>query len=51
MLTALHGASGLTKEFPLESWARNADDDDPRWHAQIRQLIVGRELTGLRAFA
>jgi alkylation response protein AidB-like acyl-CoA dehydrogenase len=51
MLT-LHGMSGLTKEFPLESWARNARTMTiPDGTTQIHPLIIGRELTGLRAFA
>jgi alkylation response protein AidB-like acyl-CoA dehydrogenase len=48
----LHGASGLTKEFPLESWARDARMlTIPDGTTQIHQLIIGRELTGLRSFA
>jgi alkylation response protein AidB-like acyl-CoA dehydrogenase len=48
----LHGASGLTKEFPLEAWARDARMMTiPDGTTQIHQLIIGRELTGLRSFA
>ena len=48
----LHGASGLTREFPLESWARDARMlTIPDGTTQIHQLIIGRELTGLRSFA
>jgi len=48
----IHGASGLTKEFPLESWARDARMlTIPDGTTQIHQLIIGRELVGLRAFA
>ena len=48
----VHGASGLTKEFPLEAWARDARMlTIPDGTTQIHQLIIGRELVGLRAFA
>ena len=48
----IHGASGLTKEFPLESWARDARMlTIPDGTSQIHQLIIGRELVGFRAFA
>ncbi len=47
----IHGASGLTKEFPLERWARDARMlTIPDGTTQIHQLIIGRELVGLRAF-
>jgi alkylation response protein AidB-like acyl-CoA dehydrogenase len=48
----IHGASGLTKEFPLEGWARDARMlTIPDGTSQIHQLIIGRELVGLRAFS
>jgi alkylation response protein AidB-like acyl-CoA dehydrogenase len=47
----VHGASGLTREFPLESWARDARMMTiPDGTTQIHQLIIGRELVGHRAF-
>jgi acyl-CoA dehydrogenase len=48
----VHGASGLAREFPLERWARDARMlTIPDGTTQIHQLIIGRELVGLRAFA
>ncbi len=48
----LHGSYGLTKEFPLERWARDARMlTMPDGTTQIHQLIVGRELLGVRAFS
>lgn len=48
----VHGAYGLTKEAPLESWARDARMlTIPDGTTQIHQLIIGRELVGLRAFS
>jgi alkylation response protein AidB-like acyl-CoA dehydrogenase len=48
----VHGASGLTQEFPLEGWARDARMlTIPDGTSQIHQLIIGRELVGLRAFS
>jgi alkylation response protein AidB-like acyl-CoA dehydrogenase len=48
----VHGASGLAKEFPLEGWARDARMlTIPDGTTQIHQLIIGRELVGLRAFS
>jgi alkylation response protein AidB-like acyl-CoA dehydrogenase len=48
----LHGSYGLTKEAPLEGWARDARMLTlPDGTTQIHQLIIGRELVGLRAFA
>jgi alkylation response protein AidB-like acyl-CoA dehydrogenase len=47
----LHGAYGLTKEAPLEGWARDARMlTIPDGTTQIHQLIIGRELVGVRAF-
>jgi alkylation response protein AidB-like acyl-CoA dehydrogenase len=48
----LHGSYGLTTEAPLEGWARDARMLTlPDGTTQIHQLIMGRELVGLRAFA
>jgi alkylation response protein AidB-like acyl-CoA dehydrogenase len=48
----LHGSYGLTREAPLEGWARDARMlTVPDGTTQIHQLIIGRELVGLRAFA
>jgi alkylation response protein AidB-like acyl-CoA dehydrogenase len=48
----LHGSYGLTKEFPLERWARDARMlTMPDGTTQIHQLIIGRELLGVRAFS
>jgi alkylation response protein AidB-like acyl-CoA dehydrogenase len=48
----LHGSYGLTREAPLEGWARDARMLTlPDGTSQIHQLIIGRELVGLRAFA
>jgi alkylation response protein AidB-like acyl-CoA dehydrogenase len=47
----LHGSYGLTREAPLEGWARDARMlTVPDGTTQIHQLIIGRELVGLRAF-
>ncbi len=47
----VHGAYGLTCEFPLERHFRNARMlTVPDGTTQINQLIVGRELLGLDAF-
>ena len=52
MAIQIHGAYGLTKEFPLERWARDARMITiPDGTTQIQQLIIGRELVGLRAFS
>ena len=51
MAIQVHGAYGLTKEFPLERWARDARMITiPDGTTQIQRLIIGRELVGLRAF-
>lgn len=48
----VHGAFGLTREFPVEGWARDARMLTlPDGTSQIQQLIIGRELLGMRAFA
>jgi alkylation response protein AidB-like acyl-CoA dehydrogenase len=47
----VHGACGLTREFPVERHLRNARMlTIPDGTTQINQLIVGRELTGISAF-
>ncbi len=52
MAIQLHGSYGLTQEAPLEGWARDARMLTlPDGTTQIHQLIIGRELVGLRAFA
>jgi alkylation response protein AidB-like acyl-CoA dehydrogenase len=48
----LHGSYGLTREFPVERWARDARMlTMPDGTTQVHELIIGRELTGLRAFS
>ena len=52
MAIQIHGTYGLTREAPLEGWARDARMLTlPDGTTQIHQLIIGRELVGLRAFA
>ncbi len=52
MAIQIHGSYGLTKAFPLEQWARDARMITlPDGTTQIQQLIVGRELVGIRAFS
>jgi acyl-CoA dehydrogenase len=47
----VHGASGLTREYPVERHLRNARMlTIPDGTTQINQLIIGRELTGVPAF-
>jgi acyl-CoA dehydrogenase len=47
----VHGAYGLTREFPLERHFRNARMlTVPDGTTQINQLVIGRELLGLDAF-
>jgi alkylation response protein AidB-like acyl-CoA dehydrogenase len=47
----VHGAAGVTREFPVERHLRNARMlTIPDGTTQINQLIVGRELTGIAAF-
>lgn len=47
----VHGAFGLTAEFPLERHFRNARMlTIPDGTTQINQLVIGRELLGLNAF-
>ena len=48
----LHGAFGISKEFPIERYYRNARMlTIPDGTTQINQLIIGRNLTGLDAFS
>lgn len=48
----VHGAFGVTKEFPLERHFRNARMlTIPDGTTQINQLIIGRKLTGIDAFS
>ncbi len=47
----VHGAFGITKEFPVERHFRNARMlSIPDGTTQINQLIIGRNLTGINAF-
>ncbi len=47
----VHGAYGVTREFPVERHLRNARMlTIPDGTTEINQLIVGRELTGISAF-
>jgi alkylation response protein AidB-like acyl-CoA dehydrogenase len=47
----VHGAYGLTREFPLERHFRDARMlTVPDGTTQINQLVIGRELLGLDAF-
>jgi len=47
----VHGAYGLTTEFPLERYFRNARMlTMPDGTTQINQLVIGRELLGINAF-
>jgi alkylation response protein AidB-like acyl-CoA dehydrogenase len=48
----IHGAFGLTQEFPVERYFRNARLlTIPDGTTQINQLIIGRKLTGIDAFS
>jgi acyl-CoA dehydrogenase len=47
----IHGAYGLTTEFPVEALYRSARMlTIPDGTTQINKLVMGRELTGLKAF-
>jgi alkylation response protein AidB-like acyl-CoA dehydrogenase len=47
----VHGAYGITKEFPVERHFRNARMlTIPDGTSQINQLIIGRSLLGISAF-
>jgi alkylation response protein AidB-like acyl-CoA dehydrogenase len=48
----VHGAYGLSDEYPVERYYRDARMFTiPDGTTEINQLIIGREVTGLRAFA
>jgi acyl-CoA dehydrogenase len=48
----VHGAMGLTRECPAERYLRDARMlTIPDGTTQIHKLVIGRELTGLSAFA
>jgi alkylation response protein AidB-like acyl-CoA dehydrogenase len=48
----VHGAFGITREFPVERHFRNARMlSIPDGTTQINQLIIGRKLTGIDAFS
>ena len=48
----IHGAYGLSEEYPVERYFRDARCYTiPDGTTQIQQLIVGRETLGMRAFA
>ena len=48
----VHGAFGITKEFPVEKYYRDERVlSFPDGTIDIQKLIVGRELTGIRAFS
>lgn len=48
----VHGAFGITREAPVERYFRNARLlTIPDGTTQINQLIIGRKLTGIDAFA
>ncbi len=52
MAIQIHGAYGLSKEYPLEKYFRDARMlTIPDGTTQIQKLIVGREILGIRAFA
>lgn len=47
----VHGACGVTREFPVERHFRNARMlTIPDGTTQINQLVIGRELTGISGF-
>lgn len=47
----VHGAFGITKEFPVERHFRNARMlTIPDGTTQINQLIIGKNITGIAAF-
>jgi alkylation response protein AidB-like acyl-CoA dehydrogenase len=47
----VHGAFGISREFPLERHFRNARMlTIPDGTTQINQLVIGRNLTGVSAF-
>jgi acyl-CoA dehydrogenase len=47
----IHGGNGVTKEFPVERWFREARVITiPEGTTEINKLIIGRCLTGISAF-
>lgn len=51
MAMQIHGASGLTREVGLERLMRDARMlTIPDGTTQVQHLIVGQELTGIKAF-
>jgi alkylation response protein AidB-like acyl-CoA dehydrogenase len=47
----VHGGNGLSKEYPLERYYRDARTMTiPDGTTDIQQLVVGKELTGIRAY-
>ncbi len=47
----IHGALGVSEEYPVERYFRDARSlTIPDGTIQIQKLIIGRELSGLRAF-
>jgi alkylation response protein AidB-like acyl-CoA dehydrogenase len=48
----IHGAFGISREFPVERHFRNARMlTIPDGTTQINQLVIGRKLTGINAFS
>jgi alkylation response protein AidB-like acyl-CoA dehydrogenase len=48
----VHGAFGISREFPVEKYFRDARMlTIPDGTTQINQLVIGRKLTGLDAFS
>ncbi len=51
MAVQIHGAYGISREYPVERYFREARIlTIPDGTTQIQKLIIGRNLTGLRAF-
>jgi alkylation response protein AidB-like acyl-CoA dehydrogenase len=47
----VHGGNGLSKDYPLERYYRDARTMTiPDGTTDIQQLVVGKELTGIRAY-
>jgi len=52
MAMQIHGAFGISQEFPLEKLSRDAKTlIYPDGTPEIQKLIVGREILGIRAFS
>jgi alkylation response protein AidB-like acyl-CoA dehydrogenase len=48
----VHGAFGISREFPVEKYFRDARMlTIPDGTTQINQLVIGRQLTGVDAFS